>query len=200
MNEIVRLGLSLMIIGLVASIALSITNQLTQERIKQQQAARFQESLRKVVPEAESFEQRQGYFEAYSNGKPVAKVLQLDAQGYSSVIKLLVGVDGANTILGIDVLSQTETPGLGANVEKEGFLSQFTGRKLSEVKLVQDEGQIDAITGATITSRAVIESISSSMLSKTGASPSPETETEQKYDAQAEITIGSEDNITVQYV
>lgn len=159
MNEILRLGLTLMAIGLIASSALALTNQFTEKIIKMQKEAKLKNSLSKVMPEAKHFEKKEDLYLAYEDDKLVGRVLKVDAQGYSSVIQLLVGLDLQNRVINIDVLSQVETPGLGANVEKESFLSQFKGKVISTLKLKRDNGNIDAITGATITSRAVTNGI-----------------------------------------
>ena len=56
------------------------------------------------------------YYDAYSNGNVIGKVLKVSVPGYSSIIQLLAGVDLENKITKVVVLSQLETPGLGANV------------------------------------------------------------------------------------
>ena len=162
-NEILRLGITLMLIGLVASLALALTNQFTLPKIQQQIELQLQNSLRKVVPDADKFEEQETYYEALKQDKLIGRVLKIDAPGYSSIMQLLVGIDLDNIIQGIAVLSQVETPGLGANVEKDPFLSQFKGKDISAVKLIKDGGNIDAITGATITSRAVADNIRESI-------------------------------------
>ncbi len=94
----------------------------------------------------------------------IAKIYEIDAPGYSSIIELLVGVDNDGEIIGIKVLSQSETPGLGANIVKEEYLKQYIGKKQAEIKLNKDGGEIDAITGATITSRAVANNVHDSII------------------------------------
>jgi electron transport complex protein RnfG len=86
-------------------------------------------------------------------------VIKVEATGYSSVISSLVGLDLDNKIIGIEVLSQQETAGLGANIAKESFLKQFIGKTKEELKIKKDGGQIDAITGATISSRAITDGV-----------------------------------------
>jgi electron transport complex protein RnfG len=87
--------------------------------------------------------------------------------GYSSVIETLVGVDSAGQVIGIRVLSQTETPGLGTKIQEVKYgekltwvQKQFIGKSAATTKVDKDGGEIVSITGATISSRAVAKSVS----------------------------------------
>lgn len=159
MNEILKLGLTLALIGFVASLALSLTYQSTEKRIETQQQLQLKGSLHKAMPEAEHFDEKPDYYDSYKENQFIGRVLKVNAQGYSSIIQILVGINLENKIIAADVLSQVETPGLGANVEKESFLSQFKGKDASTLELKKHGGNIDAITGATITSKAVVDEI-----------------------------------------
>ncbi len=82
-------------------------------------------------------------------------------KGFQSTIETMVGVDTDGVITGVNVLSQDETPGYGTKiVEEPDFMKQFPGKTFDDVALSESGGAIDAITGATITSKAVIASIS----------------------------------------
>lgn len=176
MNEMLKLGLTLMIVTIVAGAALALTNHFTAEQIEYQKQLVVKESLGKVI-EADSFDEKEEYYDAYDKDKNfIGRVLKIKASGYSSVIEALVGVDSSNNILGVDILSQEETPGLGAKVEEESFLKQFIGKTEKDLKLKKDGGTIDAITGATISSRALTNGIRQKMEQcpcdgETGASP-----------------------------
>lgn len=159
MNETIRLGITLMIVTLIASLALALTNQYTAPQIKMQKELAIKESLSKVIS-ADSFSEKDRYYEAYDkDGKLIGRVLKIEVPGYSSIINALVGIDLGNKITGIDIVSQQETPGLGANIEKEDFLEQFIGKTKEEMKIKKDSGKIDAITGATISSRAITDGV-----------------------------------------
>ena len=81
-------------------------------------------------------------------------------RGYSSTIQTMVAVDINGTVTGTTILYQQETPGLGANVSNPAkFLYQFAGNDFSTLVLTKDGGALDAITGSTITSRAVTLSV-----------------------------------------
>ncbi len=171
MNENLKLGLTLMAVTLIAALALAITNEFTAPQIEIQKELATKESLNTVMS-ADSFNQTEGTYEAYNDkGESIGKVFKVEASGYSSIITALVGIDTEGRITGVDIVSQQETPGLGANVEKESFLSQYIGKIASEVLLKKDGGTIDAITGATISSRALTNGIKAAIESDKPATP-----------------------------
>lgn len=94
---------------------------------------------------------------------PVALVLQIStADGYSGRIVLLVGLTPAGEVLGVETLAHRETPGLGDFIEttRSDWLRQFHGRRLGAPpveawRVQRDGGTFDAVTGATVTARAV---------------------------------------------
>ncbi|MEO0345741.1 MAG: RnfABCDGE type electron transport complex subunit G [Pseudomonadota bacterium] len=105
-------------------------------------------------------------YEAYANGERVARVFEVQAAGYGGPILLLVGIDAAFGVTGVRVVSHTETPGLGTNIEHErsDWITSFDGRSLDDDDgsvwaLKRDGGAFDAFTGATITPRAVVEAV-----------------------------------------
>jgi electron transport complex protein RnfG len=157
MNEIIKVGLTLMIVTTIAGVALAVTNYYTEPLIEAQMATATDTSLNKVIS-ADSFKDEGMYYGAFDrNGNLVGRVLKVEVSGYSSIITALAGINLQNEITGVDIVSQQETPGLGANVAKEGFLKQFVGK--SAVRLKKDGGDIDSITGATISSRALTDGI-----------------------------------------
>lgn len=85
----------------------------------------------------------------------------MSMKGYSGKIRLMVGVTAADTIKAIKIVEQKETPGLGAKITAPAFRDQFTGRSAANTKwaVKKDQGDIVAITAATISSRAVTEAI-----------------------------------------
>jgi electron transport complex protein RnfG len=157
MKEIVRYGLILAIICAVASGLLAGMNALTKSRIIAQAQAEEEESLKEVMPEAAHFEAVKEddeviYYKAQdAQGKLIGVAFKASGKGYSSTIETMVGMLTDGTITAIKILSQNETPGLGANVSGLEFTGQF--KNIKDVSLVQ------AITGATTSSEAVIDSV-----------------------------------------
>ncbi len=75
---------------------------------------------------------------------------------------MVVGIAADGAVSGVSIISMSETSGLGANAAKEGFRSQFAG-KSGTLAVNKDGGEIDAITGATITSRAVTRGVNAAL-------------------------------------
>jgi len=191
MNDMLKLGLTLMIITLVSGLALSLTNQLTKEQIEINQELNIKRSLAKINPDVINFERNEEYYFIHDkDDKLTGMVINLEAEGYSSTIKFLVGIEPGNKITGISILDQQETPGLGANIEKDEFLDQFIGKEIKGLKLKKDDGNIDAVTGATISSRAIVDAIQQIIMKDaiTTASPKPEATVKEEVDENKTIT------------
>jgi electron transport complex protein RnfG len=81
--------------------------------------------------------------------------------GYSGDINIMVGIDPAGTVAGIEILSHNETPGLGDKIELPAFKKIFSGKNLTNAdwRVKKDGGEFDQITGATISPRAVVGAV-----------------------------------------
>lgn len=159
MKEMVRYGLTLALISILAAGLLSGVNSLTKGRILAQAQDEEQASLKAVLPNAEHFEpvKKREYILYYKasdeNGRFIGVAFKADADGYSSTIETMVGMLKDGTITTIKVLSQNETPGLGTRVSEPSFTGQFSNKD------IQGLNEVQAITGATISSAAVIDSV-----------------------------------------
>ena len=159
MKEMVRFGFVLSIICVVAAGLLAGMNALTRPKILAQASQEEELSLKEVLPQAARFEAVKSggdtlYFKAFdAKGAFAGCAFKASGKGYSSVIETMVGLNANGTIANIKVLSQSETPGLGANVANPAFGSQFANISVSDIDKVQ------AISGATISSQAVIDSV-----------------------------------------
>ena len=166
MKDMVRFGFILGIICIVAAGLLSGVNSITKPRILAQAQAEENAGLKEVLPEADKFEgvkekEEVIYYKGYDkNGKFVGVAFKAVGKGYSSVIETLVGMLKDGKINAIKILSQNETPGLGSRIAEPGFTSQFKG--------IDDLSGVHAITGATISSRAVIASVDKKALEVRG--------------------------------
>ena len=179
MKEIARLILVLLVICLVAALALSqvysftkgpIENALREERLR---------AIRTVLPtydnepdrdvvsvvtgvDDEGVEIVTDYYVGRSGEDIIGIAFEASSSaGYSGDIDLMVGVDPDGVITGVEVISHTETPGLGSKITESRFLELFPGRDLGNTHwaVKKDGGDIDQITGATISPRAVVEAI-----------------------------------------
>ena len=100
-------------------------------------------------------------FPAYKSDELWAVAFEVTGKGYGGDIGVIVGIDvAAEKLLGIGITAHKETPGLGARIREEGFRSGFTGLGLTgAVKVKAEGGEVDAISGATISSRGVCEAV-----------------------------------------
>jgi electron transport complex protein RnfG len=159
MRETIRYGLILALICSVSTGLLAVVNVFTKSRIIAQAKAEEETSLREVLPQAERFEEVKSgeeilYYKAYDKeNKFIGVAFKASGKGYSSTIETMVGMLRDGTITAIKVISQNETPGLGAQVSGSEFTEQFKNKSSARLDDVQ------AITGATISSRAVIDSV-----------------------------------------
>ncbi len=170
-DSIIKNALILCTITLITGLLLGLTYNLTKEPIAEQERLMTEAALQNVLPDAHYNELDvegdpafvtavyQGTTEE-NGGDTMGYVFQLETtEGYGDSIKLMVGILNDGTLSGIDIVTHSETPGLGEKADKEPFKSQFIGKLAEPLNLVKSgntEGQnIDAIGGATITSRAV---------------------------------------------
>ena len=160
-SDYFRYALTLAAICFVASALLGAVHGLTSPKILGQQARQEESGLREVMPEAISFEAvKEGentiYYRAFGPNKRIlGYVFKALKKGYSTEIVTLTAIDKDGAISRIKILSQNETPGIGTKIiDLSWFLEQFMGKNASDLG-----NSVQAITGATITSRAVIDSI-----------------------------------------
>lgn len=159
MKEILKYGIILSIICLIASGLLAGVYALTKPQIDKQAQTEAEAALKEVLPQAISFEPVKSaeeilYYKGYNKEKKaVGIVFKAIAKGYSSTIETLVGVSNQGKITAIKVINQNETPGLGTRVAEKTFTSQFTDKGAADIP------KVSAISGATISSSAVIKSV-----------------------------------------
>ena len=90
-------------------------------------------------------------------------MVEVTPSGFGGTIDMVVGVDMTGAVTGVSIISMSETSGLGANASKDSFRSQFVG-KSGTLAVSKDGGEIDALTGATITSRAVTSGVNTALI------------------------------------
>ena len=153
-NFVVRLAILCSLAGLL----LSWVYKKTKPIIEEQRAIAINLARKEVLPDAVNFENGDksyltGYYES---GEIAGKIVQSSKRGYGGPVKVMVGVDSEGKIIGVKILEHYETPGLGDGVAKTSFLEQFRYMSRSEINLVRDKGKIEAVTGATISSKACV--------------------------------------------
>lgn len=160
----IKLGLVLFLIAAVASAVLALINGITEPVIIENQIQLEIEARQVVLPQAETFEEVEAEMSYHrgldEDGNLVGYTFMAVGSGYSGDIEIMVGVTRDLQVSNIRIIQQTETPGLGANCTRPEFTDQYQGLDAEQVQLKRDGGEVESITGATITARVVSDSIS----------------------------------------
>lgn len=159
-NKVLKPVVVLCIITVIVTSALAVTNYLTAPIIAEAIRVAEEKARTDLLPDATGFTRVEAEFEGvsdvYNTDNNVGTVITAAAKGYSSTITLMVAFDVEGTIKQINITGQGETVGLGTKiVTEEGFQASFVG--LEPVAI--GNGEIDIITGATISSDAVIVAV-----------------------------------------
>lgn len=156
--------LSLVVTCTIAAFALAQVYVATRPKIEQQRKEALQAALSLVLPAAVRFEELETdvvWKGTDAQGGTVGIVFQATPQGYGGPIPVVVGFDTSGVIVGIGLGTELkETPGLGLRAREDWFLSQFRGKTGTQAALKNDGGTLDAISAATITSRAICKGVS----------------------------------------
>ena len=177
-KDMFKLGLNLLIISAVAALLLALTNSVTASTIAQRNEQANAEARKLVLESAQDFEQVKDaktdnskgvevseiYEAKDASGNTVGYTLKVLPSGYGGTIELMVGIDSAKgQVSGINVVSNSETAGLGAKATDPEFSDQYKGKPLEELSVLKNgtpgDTEIKAISGATITSTAVTNGV-----------------------------------------
>lgn len=158
-KEFVKLSGVLCAITLAAALLLAWVNSMTEEKIAAADEKATEEAMRHIMTAATTFTPvtDEVYEAKDKNGTAVGWCATVTEKGFGGDLVMMVGLDTEYGVCGIEILSHSETPGLGAKATEEAFKKQFVGKSaaLSVVKKATDnQNEVQAITGATITSRA----------------------------------------------
>ena len=162
-------------ICLIVSLALSSTNAVTKDKIEQINAQNTKKAMSRVL-KAETYTEKTlkkdgdeiSYYEACDGDSVKGFIFVTTANGYGGEVKVMTAILPDGTVKAVEILDvSNETPGLGQNAAQEKFYGQFSGMSgtLSVVKSGADSsaGEINAVTGATITSRAVTKAVNEAL-------------------------------------
>lgn len=181
MRNIVVTALKLFIITAIASALLGLTYSVTKAPIADANQKASDAANQSVLADATTFEEvpldafasQPGYDASFSNvtklfegedagGQPVGYVFKVETKGYGGTIVMTVGLGVDGNYTGITIDSHAETPGLGANATQAEWQAQFAGKSAAApltVSKTASGDQIQALTGATITSKAVASGV-----------------------------------------
>jgi len=142
------------------------TDSVTAAKIEEQKEQEIQSMLKEMFPSMSEYTFNDDIYTIYSDGAGVGYAFLAVGKGYGGDIDILIGLGDEATVKGITIISQSETPGLGSRIAESSFADKFIGLNIGDVVLKQDGGQIDAITGATISSGAVVDAVRTTVMEK----------------------------------
>ena len=161
----------LLAICIIIPLALSVTNKVTAKKIAELENENSKKNMQSLVS-ADDFEKCSDggidYYTAIKGGETAAYIFTESAKGYGGDVSVMTAVKPDGTVAGVAILDVSgETPGLGQNAAKESFYSQYAGLKKG-VSLLKngaraENNEVDAVTGATITSTAVTRAVNKAL-------------------------------------
>lgn len=165
---------SLFVICLVVTALLAVTNMLTAPQIQKLSKETEDKTKAEVLASADEFSDAltvsadgndYTYYEGTASGDTIGYVFKTSAKGYGGDIDLMVGIDTSGKVTGVSILSISETAGLGMNAKNESFINQYIGKSgtIGVSKNGASDTEIQALTGATITSTAVTSAVNTAL-------------------------------------
>lgn len=189
MNKIIKNAMILTVITLVSGLLLGLVYEITKTPIAEAQEKAKQEAYKAVLKEADSFEEYDE-FDADEAAKAVADisgcrvdevavakdgngetigyaVTTTSSEGYGGDIQISIGITNEGVVEGVEILSIGETAGLGMKATEADFRAQYTGKAVDAFAVTKSgasaDNEIDALSGATITSNAVTNAVNSGL-------------------------------------
>ncbi|WP_099468054.1 FMN-binding protein [Konateibacter massiliensis] len=162
---ILQVALNLAIVCIVSGLIIAVTYFITAPIALQKNAELEKQAMQNLVEDATDFVEvtdKADWYAAQKSGETIAYIVPAEIKGYGGIISMLVAVSIEDRVLDYKILSANETPGLGDNASKLPFRSQFEGKIAAALVVTKDKSNtqnIQALTGATITSEAVTKAV-----------------------------------------
>lgn len=166
MKETMKLAITLLVISAVAAAILAFSNDMTKDQIAEIKLQITQEALADIfgdMDEAKGIADQESIieenpdvkemFEIIEGGESKGHSLTVFSNGFDGPIEIMVGIDGEGEILGVRLVNHSETAGIGSKAEEPEFTGLFDGQN------VEEEIEVQTISGATISSKAVIKGV-----------------------------------------
>ena len=176
MKDILKLGITLFAICAVAALVLGVTNNITAPVIEERNIQASNEARKIVLSEADEFKELDGMnsdivlevYEGIKDGQVIGYTIKTSSKGYGGAIELMVGISKDGKITGVEIGNHSETPGLGSKATEPIFKNQYVDKDVSNSLLVvkgstNNDNEISAISGATITSNGVTSGVNAAM-------------------------------------
>lgn len=170
MREMIKMVVVLTVLSVLSGLGLAYVRDTTVDQIENNQLQFIKgPAVKEILKDAtndpikDRFKIKEGeiehtFFVGIIDGKPDTVVFESSGKGFGGDVGIVLGVNvDSGNLLGVGVTTHSETPGVGSRAKSDPtFVSQFKGQPLGQAfKVKADGGQVDAITGATITSRAI---------------------------------------------
>lgn len=176
MKDILKLGVTLFAICAVAALVLGVTNNITAPVIEERNIQASNEARKIVLSETDEFKELDGMnsdivlevYEGIKDGQVIGYTIKTSSKGYGGAIELMVGISKDGKITGVEIGNHSETPGLGSKATEPMFKNQYVDKDVSNSLLVvkgsaNNDNEISAISGATITSNGVTNGVNAAM-------------------------------------
>lgn len=174
-KDIIKPVCVLLAICVIIPLALSLTNKVTADKIAELEEKNSRETMANLI-EADEFTENEledggesfTYYIAVKDGETVGFIFKTAEKGYGGDVSVMTAVNPDGTVKSVAILDvSNETPGLGQNAAKEGFYSQYANKK-SGISLLKNgadsaKNEVNAVTGATITSTAVNRAVNTAL-------------------------------------
>lgn len=162
MRDILRLSITLALVGILSASLLTYIHGVTAPIIAERQEAEYRQALELFFPDFDSFESEQqdgDYFDLIydSSGNLIGIMSTIQQQGYDGYITYNLAVDGEGVILGLLIISHSETPGIGDIITTDSFKEQFIGKSYEDPITAGED--VDIVSGATVSTSAMISSV-----------------------------------------
>ena len=174
-KDIIKPVCVLLAICVIIPLALSLTNKVTADKIAELEEKNSRETMANLI-EADEFTENEledggesfTYYIAVKDGETVGFIFKTAEKGYGGDVSVMTAVNPDGTVKSVAILDvSNETPGLGQNAAKESFYSQYANKK-SGISLLKNgadtaKNEVNAVTGATITSTAVNKAVNTAL-------------------------------------
>lgn len=164
-HSVFKIASNLALASLISGVVIGSVYYVTAPAAAQKAEKMKQESMKALIAPADSFTEiagHEGVFAARKNGEIIGYIVPSETKGYGGRIKMLVAVTADKKVMDFTILEHNETPGLGDNAQKPAFRGQFAGKGEELLEVTKDpanKDNIQAMTGATISSRAVTQGV-----------------------------------------
>jgi RnfABCDGE-type electron transport complex G subunit len=161
-HNILKLSITLTVVAILSASLLTYVHGVTAPIIAERQEREYRQALELFFPDFESFESEQydnDYFDLIydQSGQLMGIMATVQQQGYDGAITYNLAIDGNGEILGLDIISHSETPGIGDVIVTDYFREQFVGKGFADPITAGED--VDIVSGATVSTAAVINSV-----------------------------------------